>query len=299
MDNDTNLHKFQLTTFHSFTYCDKCSKLLWGMAKQGYLCTSCGLKCHEACIKDIKQTCKPKTDEEFPNINYTLVQDDLSHSMPNDDKTENLNVNTSLSSNTGEATTVISTPSPSAVHAIFSTAQKIILPKLLSKKSNDSLSSVKSLNDIKSHMINVPTAPATKVEDDGKKLKKEGNEDEDEAKDEANTEAENTRVLSSSLDKLNSSYISKPITTIPISPAPVITLPIPPEKKSLENITVDAVSSECLENEMKDSLSSSCGSVSVTSINNEASSMELFENKSQVEDTIKNKGKNNAIKYIF
>jgi len=41
MDLDvSNKHSFELTTFMSFTYCDACSKLLWGVSKQGYTCIS-------------------------------------------------------------------------------------------------------------------------------------------------------------------------------------------------------------------------------------------------------------------
>jgi len=36
----SNQHSFELTTFMSFTYCDICSKLLWGVSKQGYTCIS-------------------------------------------------------------------------------------------------------------------------------------------------------------------------------------------------------------------------------------------------------------------
>lgn len=33
-------HSFELTTFKSFTYCNVCNKLLWGVVNQGYTCTS-------------------------------------------------------------------------------------------------------------------------------------------------------------------------------------------------------------------------------------------------------------------
>jgi len=33
-------HSLILNTYTSFTYCNVCSKLLWGVAKQGYTCTS-------------------------------------------------------------------------------------------------------------------------------------------------------------------------------------------------------------------------------------------------------------------
>ncbi|KAI8067834.1 integral peroxisomal membrane peroxin-domain-containing protein [Gongronella butleri] len=51
-------HRFQLTTFHGLVYCDYCSKLLWGLARQGVQCAECGYHCHESC-KDMALQCRP------------------------------------------------------------------------------------------------------------------------------------------------------------------------------------------------------------------------------------------------
>jgi len=56
-------HSFILTTYTSFTYCDVCSKLLWGVAKQGYTCTKCGVNVHEACINE-SSLCVPNPDNK-------------------------------------------------------------------------------------------------------------------------------------------------------------------------------------------------------------------------------------------
>lgn len=56
-------HSFILTTYTSFTYCDVCSKLLWGVAKQGYTCAKCGINVHEACINDSSE-CVPNSDNK-------------------------------------------------------------------------------------------------------------------------------------------------------------------------------------------------------------------------------------------
>ncbi|ORX59793.1 hypothetical protein DM01DRAFT_1405272 [Hesseltinella vesiculosa] len=51
-------HRFQLTTFHGLVYCDYCSKLLWGLARQGVQCAECGYHCHESC-QDMALQCRP------------------------------------------------------------------------------------------------------------------------------------------------------------------------------------------------------------------------------------------------
>jgi hypothetical protein len=54
-------HSFELTTFMSFTYCDICSKLLWGVSKQGYTCIKCGLNVHETC-SHVPSLCVPNPE---------------------------------------------------------------------------------------------------------------------------------------------------------------------------------------------------------------------------------------------
>jgi hypothetical protein len=57
----SNQHSFELTTFMSFTYCDICSKLLWGVSKQGYTCIKCGLNVHETC-SHVPSLCVPNPE---------------------------------------------------------------------------------------------------------------------------------------------------------------------------------------------------------------------------------------------
>ncbi|CAM0142138.1 ARS-binding factor 1 [Umbelopsis sp. WA50703] len=42
-------HSFEEKTFANLTYCDYCSKLLWGLAKQGLECSECHYICHSKC----------------------------------------------------------------------------------------------------------------------------------------------------------------------------------------------------------------------------------------------------------
>ncbi|KAI9289012.1 integral peroxisomal membrane peroxin-domain-containing protein [Umbelopsis sp. AD052] len=42
-------HHFEENTFANLTYCDYCSKLLWGLAKQGLECSECQYVCHNKC----------------------------------------------------------------------------------------------------------------------------------------------------------------------------------------------------------------------------------------------------------
>ncbi|KAI9302304.1 integral peroxisomal membrane peroxin-domain-containing protein [Cunninghamella echinulata] len=58
MPSPIKFHRFKLTTFHGLVYCDYCSKVLWGLARQGVQCTECGYHCHETC-KDMALQCRP------------------------------------------------------------------------------------------------------------------------------------------------------------------------------------------------------------------------------------------------
>ncbi|RUS31019.1 integral peroxisomal membrane peroxin-domain-containing protein [Jimgerdemannia flammicorona] len=56
-------HKWEEKSFQALTYCDYCSKLLWGLARQGFQCEVCGLTCHGKC-QDLSGSChgSPNTD---------------------------------------------------------------------------------------------------------------------------------------------------------------------------------------------------------------------------------------------
>ncbi|ORX54720.1 hypothetical protein BCR36DRAFT_581608 [Piromyces finnis] len=76
MELSTN-HSLELTTYKSFTYCDICKKLLWGVAKQGYTCTKCGMNIHETCTDLLPSKCIPN-----PNV----IKTHSSSSSPSNSK---------------------------------------------------------------------------------------------------------------------------------------------------------------------------------------------------------------------
>ncbi|RMX38675.1 hypothetical protein pdam_00005911 [Pocillopora damicornis] len=43
--------------FTSLHWCDKCGKCLWGLFKQGVLCSECGFQCHKKCMFDSVVVC--------------------------------------------------------------------------------------------------------------------------------------------------------------------------------------------------------------------------------------------------
>jgi len=58
----SNKHTLELTTYTSFTYCDICKKLLWGVAKQGLTCTKCGMNVHDTCKDSLPSICVPNPE---------------------------------------------------------------------------------------------------------------------------------------------------------------------------------------------------------------------------------------------
>ncbi|KAG0295242.1 hypothetical protein BGZ98_001449 [Dissophora globulifera] len=50
-------HKFVEKTFTKLTYCDYCTKLLWGVAKQGVTCEGCHFNCHKKCSELVYDNC--------------------------------------------------------------------------------------------------------------------------------------------------------------------------------------------------------------------------------------------------
>ncbi|KAI1318366.1 hypothetical protein EDD11_006704 [Mortierella claussenii] len=53
----TSSHRFQEKTFTKLTYCDYCTKLLWGVAKQGVTCEGCHFNCHKKCSELVYDNC--------------------------------------------------------------------------------------------------------------------------------------------------------------------------------------------------------------------------------------------------
>ncbi|KAG0284149.1 hypothetical protein BGZ96_011476 [Linnemannia gamsii] len=50
-------HQFHERTFTKLTYCDYCTKLLWGVAKQGVTCEGCHYSCHKKCSELVYNNC--------------------------------------------------------------------------------------------------------------------------------------------------------------------------------------------------------------------------------------------------
>ncbi|XP_078661870.1 myotubularin-related protein 13-like [Branchiostoma floridae x Branchiostoma belcheri] len=54
----THPHRFEMASFPTPTYCDFCSQMLWGIAKQGLRCADCGYSCHERCREMVPKHCR-------------------------------------------------------------------------------------------------------------------------------------------------------------------------------------------------------------------------------------------------
>jgi hypothetical protein len=65
-------HQFIEKTYHKWTFCDHCNKLLWGLVKQGVECTECGFISHKKCLDHITYSC----DHLF-SASTTLTEEDL------------------------------------------------------------------------------------------------------------------------------------------------------------------------------------------------------------------------------
>lgn len=75
-------HQFVEKTYHKWTFCDHCNKLLWGLVKQGVECTECGFISHKKCLDHISYSC----DHLFSSNSNTLLEDeeggDVSREVP-------------------------------------------------------------------------------------------------------------------------------------------------------------------------------------------------------------------------
>ncbi|KAI8332856.1 integral peroxisomal membrane peroxin-domain-containing protein, partial [Chlamydoabsidia padenii] len=70
MPNPSKFHQFNVTTFHGLVYCDYCSKMLWGLARQGVQCSECGYHCHVTC-KDMALQCRPPRRFTLDSLSVT------------------------------------------------------------------------------------------------------------------------------------------------------------------------------------------------------------------------------------
>jgi len=130
----SNKHSFELMTFTSFTYCDVCSKLLWGVAKQGYTCTKCGINVHENC-KNTNTECISNPDRN-------------SNSSPNS-PTGSKNALNNISLNLSSTSNIIK--SLQANNIMMEASQKLQNTKTLVKDKIHHLNNSNELNNILSN----------------------------------------------------------------------------------------------------------------------------------------------------
>jgi hypothetical protein len=80
-------HHFKTTTFSKPTYCDCCSKLLWGISKQGLQCTDCRANIHRGCETMLMLSCRgisPSSGSSLPKERRPADRDSMS--IVTDDK---------------------------------------------------------------------------------------------------------------------------------------------------------------------------------------------------------------------
>lgn len=69
-------HTFEETSFAKPTWCDVCSKFIWGLTKQGYRCADCKLECHKKCSKKVNQSCEEWRSNKRPENkkDHTVIE---------------------------------------------------------------------------------------------------------------------------------------------------------------------------------------------------------------------------------
>ncbi|EDV22549.1 uncharacterized protein TRIADDRAFT_17996, partial [Trichoplax adhaerens] len=56
-DDTIKKHRFRTHTYTSLTFCDKCTKTLFGLLRQGEQCRDCGYNVHRSCISELPPCC--------------------------------------------------------------------------------------------------------------------------------------------------------------------------------------------------------------------------------------------------
>ncbi|RDD43651.1 Phosphatidylinositol 3-kinase regulatory subunit alpha [Trichoplax sp. H2] len=66
-DDTIKKHRFRTHTYTSLTFCDKCTKTLFGLLRQGEQCRDCGYNVHRSCISELPPCC-PKISSRKDDI---------------------------------------------------------------------------------------------------------------------------------------------------------------------------------------------------------------------------------------
>ncbi|GAM26388.1 hypothetical protein SAMD00019534_095630 [Acytostelium subglobosum LB1] len=79
------VHNWKVKTFNTFTFCDHCAGLLWGLCSQGFQCVDCNFKSHSRCTSQVTVQCRVQQDRPNPGDgsssfepNDTIANVDLS-----------------------------------------------------------------------------------------------------------------------------------------------------------------------------------------------------------------------------
>lgn len=91
-------HLFTTTTYTKPTYCDCCSKLLWGLSKQGLQCSECHANIHRGCEARLMLSCRGATKSPTEKSGTTL-DSDLAITTHHPEKEPSLNLVTTTPKN--------------------------------------------------------------------------------------------------------------------------------------------------------------------------------------------------------
>ena len=85
--DDKSCHRFQAFTFTTPSYCRHCCKFIFGVYKQGMVCSDCGYPSHPQCAKIAAKDCDNtiRTLEEWQREIKTMTSNDRDQEMDIDD----------------------------------------------------------------------------------------------------------------------------------------------------------------------------------------------------------------------